>query len=130
MSVALKIQEKVGKKVDLKLIKKIVKAYEEVSSDEFVTVEQFDEMLQKQFPSGISASEKIKALRVRQGLTQKMLAEKSQIAQQNISEIERGKRHPGKDVFSELRRKPMRQKKAFSLVTSVSVFSINLDPIF
>jgi len=101
-----------------------------VSSDEVITIEQFDEMLLKKFPKGISSSEKIKALSTTEGLTQKMLAEKSQIAQQNISEIERGKRHPGKDVFSELRRKPMRQKKAFSLVTSVSVFSINLDPIF
>jgi DNA-binding XRE family transcriptional regulator len=122
MSVALIIQNKLGKKVDLKLIKKIVRAYEEVSSDEVITIEKFDEMLLKKFPKGISSSEKIKALRIREGLTQKMLAEKSQIAQQNISEIERGKRHSGKDLFSELRRKPMRQKKAFSLVTSVSVF--------
>ena len=101
-----------------------------MSSDEVITIEQFDEMLLKKFPKGISSSEKIKALRTREGLTQKMIAEKSQIAQQIISEIERGKRHSGKDLFSELRRKPRRQKKAFSLVTSVSVFSINLDPIF
>ena len=102
MSVALKIQEKIGKKVDLKLIKKIVKAYEELNSDEFVTIEQFDEMLQKQFPKGISTSEKIKALRTREGLTQKMLAEKSQIAQQNISEIERGERPVGVQTAKKL----------------------------
>ena len=102
MSVALKIQEKVGKKVDLKLIKKIVKAYEELNSDEFVTIEQFDVMLLKQFPEGISTSEKIKALRAREGLTQKMLAEKSQIAQQNISEIERGERSVGVQTAKKL----------------------------
>lgn len=102
MSVALKIQEKLGKTVDLKLIKKIVKAYEEVNSDELVTIEQFDEMIKDKFPSGISSSEKIKALRIREGLTQKALAEKSQVAQQNISKIERGERPIGVQVAKKL----------------------------
>lgn len=37
-----------------------------MSHDKFVTVEQFDEMLSKQFPEGINALEKIKALRIRE----------------------------------------------------------------
>jgi transcriptional regulator with XRE-family HTH domain len=59
-------------------------------------------MIQKKFPKGIRASEKIKALRIREGLTQKMLAEKSQIAQKNISEIERGERPVGVETAKKL----------------------------
>lgn len=99
MSSALIIQNKLGKKVDLKLIKKIVRAYEEVSSDEVITIEQFDEMPLKKFPKGISSSEKIKTLRTREGLTQKMLAEKSYIAQQTFK-----KNHRKEDIFSALPR--------------------------
>lgn len=88
--------------IRVKLQFKMVDAHKEVISGYFFTVKQLDEMLLKQFPSGISASEKIKALRVREGLTQKMLAEKSQIAQQNISEIERGERPVGVQTAKKL----------------------------
>ena len=84
------------------MIKKIIKAYEEVNSDEVITIDQFDEMIKNKFPNGISSSAKIKALRLREGLTQKMLAEKSQIAQQNISEIERDERPIGVQVAKKL----------------------------
>jgi transcriptional regulator with XRE-family HTH domain len=88
--------------IRVKLQFKMVDAHKEVISSHFFTVKQLDEMIQKKFPKGISAPEKIKALRIREGLTQKMLAEKSQIAQQNISEIERGERAVGVQTAKKL----------------------------
>ncbi len=96
MNVALKIHKELNKKADLKLIKKVISLYEKLKNeeDELLSFDEAREHL-KDLLGEVSISEKIKAYRSREGMTQKELAHKAEIKQQHISEIERGLRPVG-----------------------------------
>lgn len=95
MNIALKIQKQLNKKADLKLIKKIISLYEEFKNeDDYMNASEAIEYINNKL-GDISISEKIKAYRQRENITQKELANKTEIKQQHISEIERGIRQVG-----------------------------------
>jgi DNA-binding XRE family transcriptional regulator len=106
MNVALKIQKQLDKKVDLKLIKNVIALYEKLKNqndDELMSLQDAKDHLQD-ILGNVSITEKLKAYRNRKGFTQKDLANKADIKQQHVSEIERGLRPVGVATAKKLAR--------------------------
>jgi DNA-binding XRE family transcriptional regulator len=64
--------------------------------------EEHQQLMRKLAPHGISSANSLKAYRLREGLTQKELADKSGIAQANISAMEKGRRPIGLEAAKTL----------------------------
>lgn len=95
MNIALRIKKELGDQIDLRLIKKVVSIYEVIKNeDDLVSFEDTQSFLHESLGE-IKVSEKIKAFRDREGLSQRELAKKSNLKQQHISEIERDIRPVG-----------------------------------
>jgi DNA-binding XRE family transcriptional regulator len=97
MNVALKIHKELDKKADLKLIKKVISLYEKLKQEDDDELMTYDDAMEhlNDLLGEVTAADKVKAFRGRENMTQKELAKKSDIAQQHISEIERGTRPVG-----------------------------------
>lgn len=103
MNVALKIQQNMDEKTDLKVIKKVISLYEKLKNedDELLTFDEAMEHLDEQLGE-VTPAKKIKAFRSRENLTQKELALNAGVKQQHISEIERGVRPVGTRMAKKL----------------------------
>lgn len=72
MNLAVKIQQSLGNKTDLRTIKKVISLYEKIKneSDDFFSageaIKEMDKLI-----SEVTVAEKIKAFRSREGITQK-----------------------------------------------------------